>query len=398
MKKILSLLLVIAAIWSGLPAAKAQSNPSQPIRIGELNSYTAIPLYTLPYRKGWQLAVKERNAAGGVLGRQVAVIDRDDLGTPESAVRIAEELLARDKVELLSGTFFGHVGLAVSDFSGKNKTPFFKWFSCFPDSLARENKYTLSTVSGFLYAEVLADIASHASHKKWITVAPNYAYGKNLTARFKNQLHQARPDVEWLGEFWPPIGKLDAGPVISSINHLNPDAIFNLTFTRDLSMLVRQGKSRDLWKNRVVYSGETGIPEALRALGSDAPEGWIATGYPSADIPDAAHQKFAAAYRKEYGQDPDWMSLMGYCTYQFIFAGIEKAGSTDTEKMISALEGLSINSPIGPLKMRAADHISTMGLWIGKIALVDGKGKFVEWKYYDGAQYLPEESRIHIGE
>ena len=65
---------------------------SAPIRIGEINSYSTIPQFTLPYRMGWQLAVDEVNAAGGLLGRRVEVISRDDAGKPEDAIRLATEL------------------------------------------------------------------------------------------------------------------------------------------------------------------------------------------------------------------------------------------------------------------------------------------------------------------
>src|SRR5882724_3146476 len=85
-----------------MPAiARAQSNA--PIRIGEINSYTAAPAFTLPYRNGWQLAVEQVNAAGGVLGRKIKVVSRDDAGKPPDAIRLAGELLDDQKVDLLSG-------------------------------------------------------------------------------------------------------------------------------------------------------------------------------------------------------------------------------------------------------------------------------------------------------
>src|SRR5690606_23593923 len=97
---------------------------TQPIRIGEINSYTALPAFTLPYRNGWQLRVEQVNAAGGVLGRPLEVVWRDDAGRPQDAVRLAGELLDNEKVDLLAGTFFSHIGLAVSDFALQRKRLF----------------------------------------------------------------------------------------------------------------------------------------------------------------------------------------------------------------------------------------------------------------------------------
>ena len=68
----------------------AAAVPEGPIRIGEINSYSTIPQFTIPYRMGWQLAVEEANAAGGVLGRRIEVVSRDDAGKPEDAIRLAD--------------------------------------------------------------------------------------------------------------------------------------------------------------------------------------------------------------------------------------------------------------------------------------------------------------------
>src|SRR6058998_1982745 len=86
---------------------------SQSIRIGELNSYKVFPAFLEPYKKGWQLALDEINAAGGVNGRKLEVISREDNGNTGDAVRVAEELISREKVEILMGTFASNVGLAV---------------------------------------------------------------------------------------------------------------------------------------------------------------------------------------------------------------------------------------------------------------------------------------------
>mgnify|MGYP003325692328 CR=1 FL=1 len=94
----------------------------EPIKIGELNSYKNFAAFLEPYKKGWELAVEEVNAAGGVLGRKIEIVSRDDNGVPGDAVRVAEELLSREKVAFLIGTFPSNVGLAVADFAKQRKT------------------------------------------------------------------------------------------------------------------------------------------------------------------------------------------------------------------------------------------------------------------------------------
>ncbi|MEO5607815.1 MAG: ABC transporter substrate-binding protein, partial [Polaromonas sp.] len=119
MKFVKSTLLGTLLLAFGLGAAQAAS--STPIKIGEINSYSTMPQFTLPYRNGWELAVEEVNASGGLLGRKVEVIARDDVGKPEEALRHAIELTSREKVDVLAGGFLSNVGLALSDFAQKNK-------------------------------------------------------------------------------------------------------------------------------------------------------------------------------------------------------------------------------------------------------------------------------------
>ena len=116
--------LSLAASLALAGPTSAQVPDKSPIKIGEINSYTAMPAFTLPYRQGMQLAADQINAAGGVLGRKLELVIRDDAGKPEDAVRVAGELVTSEKVAVLSGTFFSHIGLAVSEYARMNKVLF----------------------------------------------------------------------------------------------------------------------------------------------------------------------------------------------------------------------------------------------------------------------------------
>src|SRR5271156_2598678 len=97
---------------------------SQNVKLGELNSYKVFPAFLEPYKKGMELALEEINASGGVLGRKLELVTRDDGGNPGDAVRVAEELISRDKVNVLMGTFASNVGLAVSNLAAQRKVLF----------------------------------------------------------------------------------------------------------------------------------------------------------------------------------------------------------------------------------------------------------------------------------
>src|SRR5437764_13633098 len=103
----------LATVALAVVALAATAASAQPIKLGELNSYKTFPAFLEPYKKGMDLAVEEINRSGGLLQRSVELVVRDDNGNPGDAVRVAEELLAREKVDVLMGTFSSAVGLAV---------------------------------------------------------------------------------------------------------------------------------------------------------------------------------------------------------------------------------------------------------------------------------------------
>ena len=89
-------------------------------KIGEINSYKAQPAFLEPYKKGMELAVEQVNASGGIAGRKLQLIVRDDNANPATPCA-AEELLAREKVDVLMGSFLSHVGLALTDFARQKR-------------------------------------------------------------------------------------------------------------------------------------------------------------------------------------------------------------------------------------------------------------------------------------
>lgn len=376
----------VAAALSVDPAVAAD-----PIRIGEINSYSGLPAFTLPYRNGWQLALGQINAAGGVLGRPLEVISRDDAGKPGDALTAANELVSRENVVLLMGTFFSHVGLAVADFAAQKKILFIA-AEPLSDAMVWEkgNRYTFRLrPSVTMQAAMLAEEAAKWPAKRWASVAPNYEYGKSAVAAFKEIMTRKRPDIEWVAEQWPTLNKIDAGPTVQALAQANPQAIFNALFGADLAQFVREGETRGLFKGREVVSLLTGEPEYLDPLKAEAPVGWLVTGYPWYAINTPEHRAFLEAYLEKFQDYPRLGSVVGYSTMQAVAAIIGRAGSTDTEKMVAAAEGISVETPFGPIVFRGADHQSTMGAFVGRTALKDGKGVMVDWHYANGADYLP---------
>src|ERR1700704_3673554 len=346
----------------GLPA-HAQGT----IKIGELNSYKSQPAFLDPYKKGWELAIEEINAKGGVLGRKLEVISRDDGANPGDAVRVAEELVTREGVNILAGTFFSHIGLAVTEWAGKKQV-----FSLAAEPLTDKitwqngNRYTFRLrPSTYMQVAMLMPHAVAAKKKRWALIYPNFEYAQSAAAAFKEMLKKAQPDVEFVTEQAPPLGRVEAGTVVQAVDDAKPDGVFNVLFGPDLAKLVREGTTRGTFKNRTVVSLLSGEPEYLDPLKDEAPVGWIVTGYPWDAIDTPAHKAFLAAYQKRWSDYPRLGSIVGYDTMKSLAAGIAKANSTDTEKLITAFRGLKLESPFGPFQYRASDQQATVGAYVG---------------------------------
>ncbi|WP_300064049.1 ABC transporter substrate-binding protein [uncultured Roseobacter sp.] len=393
-KTFLKTLLGVATL-AALPLAKV-AHAEDPIIIGEINHYKRLAAFAEPYKKGIELRIKEVNAAGGVLGRPIEFVFRDDQGKPGEAIKIAEELMTSEGAVMLTGTILSNVGLAISSYAAEKG---YVYLASEPlaDALvwSAGNPYTFRLrASTYMQASMLAEAAAKTDAVKYATIAPNYAYGKDAVAAFKSALTKLRPDVEFVAEQWPAVFKIDAGAEVQALERAKPDAIYNVTFGPDLAKFVREGTDRGLFDGRNVYGLLSGEPEYIDPLGEEAPEGWTVTGYPWYDLDSGPEGDFVAAYQAEYDDHPRLGSLVGYMTVQSIVAALEKAGSTETEAIRAAFEDLQVATPMGEITYRSIDNQSTAGAYVGTTTVRDGRGVMVDWEYKNGADYLPSDEEV----
>ena len=382
---------VVAAILATL-AMSTTVLAAEPIRIGDINSYSRMAAFTAPYKLGMELALAEVNGAGGIDGRPLELVSRDDAGEPADAVRIAEEMLTRDRVALISGGFFSNVGLALTSFAKERKVLYLAG-EPLADAVVWQsgNRFTYRLrPSTTMQALMLAEVAAKQPATRWAAIAPNYAYGQEAVAAFKKALSERRPDVEWVGEQWPALFKIDAGAETQALLAAEPEAIYNVTFGPDLTKLVREGTDRGLFEDRFVVSILGGEPEYIDPLGEDTPDGWLVTGYPWNKIDTPEHKAFATAYQAKFNDYPRLGSVVGYNLIKAVAALLEKTGGpSEGAALADAMAGLTFDTPFGPVTFRPEDHQSTMGAYVGYTALEDDKGTMRDWFYADGARYQP---------
>jgi branched-chain amino acid transport system substrate-binding protein len=367
------------------------------IKIGEINSYKGQPGFVEPHKKGMELAIEEINAAGGVLGKKLELFTREDNSNPGDAVRVAEELVAREKVDVLTGVMFSHVGLGVANFA-KQKKMFYLASEPLSDKIVWEdgNKYTYRLRSStYMQAAMLVPQAAAMKKKRWAILYQNFEYGQSAAASFKKLIKAAQPDVEFVVEQAVPLGKIDAAATAQAILDAKPDAIFSALFGPDLPKFIREGTSRGLLnKDMKVVTMLIGEPEYLDALKGEAPVGWLVTGYPWYDIKTPEHMAFLNAYRKKFNDYPRLGSVVGYTAIYSLAEGIKKAKSTNADALAAAFKGMSAPSPFGRIFYRPQDNQSTMGAYVGTLALKDGKGVMVDHKYLNGKDYQPSDAEV----
>lgn len=384
--------VLMAATFAFAPLAQAQDV----IKIGDINSYKSQASHLDHYKRGMELALDEVNSAGGVNGKKVVLVIRDDNANPGEAVRAAEELVSREQVNALSGSFLSNVALALGDFA-KQKKVFFLATMSLSDKMIWQNgnPYTFRLRAGtYTQTAMLVEEAIKMKKKRWALVYPNYEFGQSAATIFKTMLKAAQPDVEFVAEQAPPLGKLEAGSTVQALADAKPDAIFNVLFSADLIKFVRAGKTRGLFEGREVLGLVSGEPENLEPLKEDTPNGWIVTGYPYKEIKIPAHATFVKAYQAKFNDYPRLSSVMGYSTIKSITEGMKKAKSAETEKLVAAFANLRVDTPFGRITYRPEDNQSTLGSFVGKTKNVNGTAVMTDSRYLDGAKYQPSAEEV----
>lgn len=369
-----------------LPAKAAEA-----IRIGEINSQGRQSLSGQAYRNGLALALEQINEAGGVHGRPLQLVVRDDDGDADQAARNARELVSKEHVEVLTGTMLSDVALAVAREAARGKTVLVVG-DALSDAITLDkgNRFTFRVrPSTYMQAAMLAEQAARLPGRRWAVVAPNYEYGQSAVASFKMLLKQARPDVEFVSDQWPALGKIKADDVARAIRQSRPDGIFNATFGDDLQKFVQAGNRLQLFNGVQVVSLASAGAQSLDPSQSEAIRDWLAVGYPWDQINTPEHQRFLEAYLKKFSERPQLSSVLGYSTMMAIAAGLKKSEGNDGEALVEALRGLRWSSPLGELSFRALDQQASMGAFVGLVSQKEGRSTMREWRYLDGNAYLP---------
>lgn len=365
--RIIQLCLFVLLVSAPVQAA-------EPIKIGDISSYTSLAYFAEPYKNGWQMALEEINDSGGVLGRPLEVISRDSRGNPGDAVNIAQDLIHTEDVFALMGPILSHVGLAVSEIAEREKVPLVTSIVGTDKLLwEKHHPYVFRVYSGVhqMTAMLLEGIKDlDAQH--WAIVVENYEAGHAHADEFIRQIKLLNPNVQFVDKQYPALHKINAGAVVQSVRRSKPDALFVFLLGKNMSAFLREMRLRGL-DNIPAISPNLGLPEEQSRFGDEIAEGWHTIGPPDEETAGAAYKAFYQNYRAKYQEEPGALSIVGYLALKSIAKAIEHAGVIEREAFLKAM-----NTDLfpffydKPFTFRKVDNQSNFAWATGVTALRDG--------------------------
>jgi len=371
-----SLISAFLAFVLALALCAAPAMAAKTIKVGIVDCYSGPPsTYTNDVRDAFKLEIDKVNAAGGVLGRNIEFVTRDSKFKVDIGLSAAKELVMREEVDILMGTINSALALAISDLARKERIPFLATFAKSAKITGEAgHRYVFSITENTALAGKAgaAGLAKMPFVKYWIA-GDDYEYGHAIADGVWENLRRLRPDVELLGESWWKVGEPDFTPYITAMLSANPDAVIVATGGRDCVPFLKAAKATGFNERVPFYMHTATELSTLKPLGLDAPEGVLGTSnyffyYPNSK----ANRQFVKEFQEAYGRYPAVGAVYGKLAAQYITGAYKKAGSVNTEKFIDALEGMTVDSPVGKVTMRAYDHQAMLPMFMGKTKKAEG--------------------------
>lgn len=341
MNKKLSLLMstvMVVSLFSGC----GKTTASDKIKVGlnyELSG--AVATYGQSLSDGAKLALEEINKKGGVLGKQIQVVEVDNKSDNTEAANVSTRLAVRDKVVALLGPATSGNTKAATPAAMQNKVPLITASATADDVTVDSNgkvrEYIFKTCfSDSFQGVMMANFATNDLKltKAAVLVDSTSDYSKGLAKNFKGTYKKNGGTV--LTEEAYQANDTDFKAVLTKIKNTNPDVLYVPGYYQEVGLIVRQ--ARDMGLNVPILGGDGyESPKLAELAGKDALNNvYYSTHYSSMDTsPEAV--KFRQAFTKKYGKEPDAFSALGYDMGYFLADALKRAGSTDSAKLTSAL-------------------------------------------------------------
>jgi branched-chain amino acid transport system substrate-binding protein len=357
--------LVVVATALALVATLTFAQEKKPIKIGLLYSLSGLAaVYTQGTVIGHEIAAEEINAKGGILGRKIEYVVRDDKLKPGEAVKEFRRMATRDKVDFVMGVISSGVALAVSEVAKEMKV-------LFVDSIAQTSALTeeqghpyviRTTTNSTIIGRTAALAAAKGPWKTFYFIGPDYEWGHVVNGDFWEFIQRKKEGVSKVGELWPKLGERDFSSHITTMLNAKPDAVFSSLWGGDLIAFVKQANTYGFFEKVQFISTGAGDLDILKPLGAEMPDGVMATFMYAFDwhpVKEQENKEFAAKFKERAGYEPKSGDIMGYIATYMMAQAIEKAGGPDTEALIKVLRGAEFKTLLGDVMIRDFDGQAT---------------------------------------
>ncbi|MBI2735098.1 MAG: ABC transporter substrate-binding protein [Rhodospirillales bacterium] len=361
----------VMLVAAGVLVAGTAFAQQPPIKIGVLYPLTGGgAVYGAPALVGHQMAIEELNAKGGILGRKVESLERDDKLNPATASSTMKELITKDKVDIVLGGLSSAVGLAMSEQSKQEKVVY---ISTIPKTIQmttdKLHKYVFRTAANTdQEGEAMAILAGKNNLAKICHLELDYAYGNDLEAGILKAMPKHAPNAKIVLTLKPKLGATDFNPFIPQVMAAGCDGVLSGLWGPHFVSWVKQAAPLGFFsKIKWISGGEVGSHEIAGELKGEYPDNVVANSYELWYAGnDPSHKEFQAKLAKKLNtqETPQWAAL-GYIGVMYAAAAMEKAKSTDPDKVAEALEGLTIGTPVGKLTIDAKTHQANIGQFWG---------------------------------
>ncbi|NNF99332.1 MAG: ABC transporter substrate-binding protein [Desulfobacteraceae bacterium] len=355
--------LVFSAIITGPTAFAAKA-----VKVGIVDCYSGPPsTYTNDVRDAFKLAIDKINASGS-LSRKIEFVTRDSKFKVDIGLSAAKELIMRENVDIMMGTINSGLALAISDLCKKEKIPFLVTFSKSAKITGEKgHRYVFSlTENSALAGKAMAESLAKKPYTKFWIGGDDYEYGHAIADATWEHLIKIKPEVQLLGQSWWKVREPDFTPYITAMLAAKPDAVIVATGGADCVPFLKAAKATG-FNDKVPFIMHTATElSTLKPLGANGPEGVLGTSNYFHYFPDSAENKaFVSEFKAAYDRPPAVGALYGYLAATFIQKAYATAGSFKTEKFIDALEGMTVDSPVGKVTIRAFDHQAMLPMFMG---------------------------------
>jgi branched-chain amino acid transport system substrate-binding protein len=331
------------------------------IKIGIADTYSGgAAIFGLDMRDGFRMGMNEINAKGGVLGKKIEIVTRDEKFQPAAALAMAKELIMKENVDLLMGTISSASALAISELAKKEKVPFLVTYAK-SEKITGElgHRYVFSMADNTAMAGRAAGtaIAKQPYTKFWMG-GDDMEYGHAICEATWNQIKKLKPSAQLLGQTWWKVGETDFVPYITQIMAAKPDYIILGNSGASVIGFQKAAKSTGLIQKVPIYQHTAIEYSVLLGAGIDGPENAAGTASYLYYYPKTKENKaFVDKFQKFYGRLPTQAAFFGYVTSEMVAKAYQKAGAVNKEKFIDALEGMTLEgTALGKLQVRKCDH------------------------------------------